>query len=294
MNYAYPTYGIDLTHAMMRECGDLAARLLHEVGLQVPHARFLALLEARPGIRILGDRVHFEPSLSRRYLEQFISGQMPSASTRQREKAKAQTWQVRTAGFSMMVLDIETEEIRPATRQDLRDLIKLVNSCGVGGSYPVMPQDLPPLMQAIACFKICWEMSENIAPFDYQQPEQTRYIYEMHRVMGKPFEITLCVPTVLTLDPKDVGILLDFHPDFKKNRDIEFGSLSYPMVGITKPITFPGCLTLMLAEKLGVHMLFNLFDPDIPCRSTSRAGIRRTSGTPVGLSAPQGPISSDG
>ncbi len=263
MHYAYPTYSVDLTADAIDRCCDIVVQLLQEVGFSVPHDQFLSRLRGKAGIRIDNGRVHFEPTLTRRYLDAFRDGTMSCSSTRQKVKYKTQDWEVRTAGFSMTVLDIETEEIRPATCKDLRDLIKLVNSYGVGGSYPCMPQDLPPLMRAIACFKICWEMSRNIAPFDYQHPDQVRYIYEMHRVMGKPMEITLTVPTALTIDPKDIDVFMAFYDDWKRNGDIEFGCLDYAMTGITKPITVPGCLTMMLAEKLAVHMLFNLFDENV-------------------------------
>lgn len=263
MKYVYPTYGIDLTSEILAQCCDIAVKLLHELGFRVPHERFLSHIRGRPGVRIEGDRIYFSPKLTKQYLEEFITGQTAAAATPPQTPSKEDPWVVRIAGVAMNLIDIETNEVRLATCQDLRDGIKLVNSYGVGGNYPVMPQDLPPIMRAIACFKICYEMSRNIRPYDYQQPAQTRYIYEMHRVMGKPFTITLCVPTTMTLDPKDVDVFLDFYPDWKRNGDINFGTLDYPMGGITKPITVPGCATMILAETLAVHMMFNLFDPDI-------------------------------
>jgi trimethylamine:corrinoid methyltransferase-like protein len=163
----------------------------------------------------------------------------------------------------MDVLDAETDEVRPATCQDLRDLIRLVNSYGLGGNYPVMPQDLPPLMRALACFKICWETSDNIRPFDYQHIRQTRYIYEMHQVMGQPFTITLCVPQPLRIDEKDLDIFLSFYPEWKRGADLNFWILDYPMLGITKPITSTGCLAMQMANMFGVRTLFHLFDEEL-------------------------------
>lgn len=263
MKYVYPTYGIDLTAEMLAQCCDIAVRLLDEVGFRVPNERFLSHITGRPGVRMDGDRVHFDPRLTREYLERFIESRKLAAAKPPRIPSMEDAWQARVAGTSMNLIDMDTEEIRPATCQDLRDGIKLVNSYGVGGNYPVMPQDLPAALRAIACFKICYEMSQNIRPYDYQQPEQARYVYEMTRVMGQPFHIDLVVPTTMTIDPKDLDILLDFYPDWKKNRDIRIGVLDYAMGGITKPITVPGCATMILAERLAVHMLVNLFDPEL-------------------------------
>ena len=268
MKYLYPEYGVDLSEKTMQECLDIVVKLLDECGFVVKHDEFLNRIKDKPGIRIKDYRVHFDPKLTRRYLDEWIKSNKHAATENfgvpeEKEKRKTEKWTVTTAGFSMMVRDVETDEVREGTCQDLRDMIKLVNSYGVGGSYPVMPQDVPPLMRAPACFKICYEMSDNIRPYDYQQPEQTRYIYDMTQVMDKTFYITLCVPTTMTIDPKDIDVFLSFHDDMKKGADIAFQSLSYAMLGIVKPITAPGCATMMLAEKLAVHMLFNLFDPDI-------------------------------
>ena len=263
MRYSYPTYGIDITPDLATQVCDGAVRLMHDVGFRVPHAKFLSRLEGRAGIRIEGEQVHMDSDLSRRYLKAFLDGTLPANSTRRQVTQKPPDWTVLTNGYSMMILDVATEQIRPATRQDLRDMIKLANSCAVGGDYPVMPQDVPPLLQTLACYKICWETSENIAPYDYQQPEQTHYLYEMYQVMGRNFEVRLTVPTAMTIDPKDVDIFLDFYPLWKRDRNIDFSCGDYPMIGLTKPITLPGCAMMMLAEKLSVHILFNLFDSEI-------------------------------
>lgn len=260
MKYACPDYGVDFTDEMASQCCDIAVRLLDEVGFVVRHEEFLAQIKDRPGIRIKGDRVHFDPELTQRCIEKHFPRDAAPPPAR---NEPSKEWQVTTAGFSRWLIDIETDEYRTATRQDLRDLIKLVNSFGVGGSYPVMPQDVPPMMRAINCFKICWEMSDNMRPYDYQQPEEARFIYEMHRVMGKTFDLTLCVPTTMTIDPKDVAVFLEFYPHLKKNRDIRFAVLDYGMLGLTAPVTATGCATITLTHRLAINMLFQLFDPEI-------------------------------
>lgn len=258
----YPAYQIDLSTDTLMECMDIAVRLLHEVGMVVRHEPFREAVGKNAGVRVSGERVYFEQSLVRQKVDRFIeqnrtalAGKMPDPPSNE--------WDVACGGFSMNVLDIETEEVRPATCQDLRDLIRLVNSYGLGGNYPVMPQDLPPLMRALACFKIVWETSDNIRPFDYQHISQTPFIYEMHQVMEQPFCITLCVPQNFMIDEKDIEIFLKFYPQWKRTRDIRFWILDYPMLGITKPITFTGCVAMTMANMFGVHTLFNLFDEEL-------------------------------
>lgn len=272
LGYAYPTYTRDLTTEMLDECVCVAVRLLKKVGMVVRHEGFLRAIRSRAGVAFEGERVRFDESLVRGNVERFI------AETRKALEGKevslpSEEWTVACGGFSMDVLDMETDEVRPATCQDLRDLIKLVNSFGLGGNYPVMPQDLPPLMRALACFKICWEVSDNIRPFDYQHIWQTRYLYEMHQVMGQPFTMTLCVPQPLRIDEKDLEIFLLFYPEWRRSRGISFWILDYPMLGVTKPVTSTGCIAMQLANMFGVRTLFNLFDEELELPVGVSAGL---------------------
>ena len=262
MRYHYPTYRVDISPDTVTECLDAATRLLDEVGFLVPHGGFLAAMAGRPGLALRGERVHFSPELTQQYLARYRHGLADSVPGPEAEPP-GDDWAVQIAGYSMAVRDLHTGEVRDGTCEDLRDAIKLAGSYGIGGMYPVMPQDVPPIMRALACFRICWEMSDSIGPYDYQQPEQVPFVYEMHQAMGKRMDLTLTVPGAMTIDPKDLDIFLEFYPLWRANRDINFRVLDYGMLGITKPLTAPGCATMQLAESLAVHMLLNLYDPDI-------------------------------
>jgi len=263
MEYAYPTYRIDLAEGLMKQCADLAPRLLNEAGLSVPNERFLSHLEGKSGIRIANQRVHFDRDLVKRFVDAYIGENTPTEEALQRAPVPDQEWAVDANGYSMMTIDVETEELREGTCQDLRDMIRLVNSFGVGGQYMIMPQDVPPLMRTLACFKICWETTDNIIPYDYQQAEQIPFLYEMHQVMGEPMDIRLTIPTAMTIDPKDLDIFLDAYPLWKKHGDFRFVIGNYAMMGILKPITAPGCATMGFCENLAAHILFKLFDPEL-------------------------------
>ena len=155
MRYAYPGYGIDLAPELLRGCVDVGVRLLDEVGLRVRHERFLEAMRGKAGARVEGERVHFDEALVRENVDKYIAAQQNSAgltsSADQWESGLQLSpeadhpepqWTMRGGGFSMAVLDIETDEVRPATCRDLEDLIALVRSYGIEGNYPVMPQSL--------------------------------------------------------------------------------------------------------------------------------------------------------
>ncbi len=263
MKCTYPQYQLELPQGIMQKCVDMAPKLLGEVGFSVENERFLSHLEGKSGIRIKNGRVYFEEDLVGKYIDKFKEKPKVVPAHFYNESQDDKDWTVTTAGYSMMVIDVASEKLREATCQDLRDLIKLANSFGIGGDYMVMPQDVPPLMRAIECYKICFESSTTISPGDYQQPVQLPFIYEMHQLLGKPMDLYLVVPSSMSVDPKDLDNFLEFYPLWKKHRNIKFNILDYGMVGITKPITITGCATMCFTEMLAIHILLNLFDPEL-------------------------------
>jgi trimethylamine:corrinoid methyltransferase-like protein len=246
--------------------------------MHVRHERFLDEIRGKGGIRVDGERAYVEEAVTRRNIERFVSQQRAdlgvdqagpmdvweAGAGRKGEDREADAgWTMRGGGFSMAVIDVETDEVRDATCQDLRDLIRLVDSYGIEANYPVIPQDVPPLMQAIAVFKTAWETNPNIRCGDYMDGRQTRHIYEMHKVMGKPFALYLNVDRPMSLSANDLDIFLDFYPDWKQHRDIDLTILDYPMLGISKPVTLTGSIAQYIAEEFGVYALMNAFDPEI-------------------------------
>jgi len=264
VRYFYPEYEVDLTPGLLRECRATGQRLLDEVGLVVRCRAFVDAIRGHDGVTVSGDRVRLSRRLTDRWYDAYIAEQR-----KRLEKAKPpagdEAWSLRCDGFSIAVIDIETDEVRPATQRDLRELIRLVRSFGMGGSYPVTPQDVPPLMRALSCFKICWEEADNIRPFDYLDIRQTPYLFEMHRVMGQPFVVVINVTQPMTVSEHDLEVFLKFYPAWKRNpEEVSFYSIcDYPMLGVSKPINVPGCLSAYLGQSFGTHVLFKLFDPEL-------------------------------
>ncbi len=270
---SYPQYSIELPQGIIEECTAMASRLLVEVGMQVANPQFLERIAKHRAIKINGDRVYFDAEAVKRYTDAFINTQTVLLENTQNKPAETQPWQIKTDGFSMMILDLESDQLREAGSDDLRNMIKLANSFGIDGSYMVMPQDVPPMLQALNCFKICFETSDNIRPYDYQQPQQLPFLYQMHQVLGKPMDIVITIPSAMCIDPKDLDIFMAYYPAWKKHKDIKFRVLNYPMTAITKPIGVCGCAAMCFAETLGTHILFNLFDPEIELSISMHGGL---------------------
>lgn len=269
----YPQYSIEVPHDIIEQSVAIARRLLTEVGMQVANDRFLENINHHRAITVNSGRVCFDAGVVREYTDKFIAAQTEELVRSYEKQVLAKPWQVRTDGFSMMIIDLETDQLREATSDDLRNMIKLVNSFGIEGSYMVMPQDVPPIMGALNCFKICFEASDNIRPYDYQQPQQLPFLYDMHQVVEKPMDIVITIPSAMCIDHKDIDIFLEYYPVWKKHKNIKFRVLNYPMTAITKPLGVCRCAAMCLAETLGTHILFNLFDSEIELGISMHGGL---------------------
>ncbi|MDO9541752.1 MAG: trimethylamine methyltransferase family protein, partial [Kiritimatiellia bacterium] len=101
----------------------------------------------------------------------------------------------------------------------------------------------------------------------------TPFVYEMHEVIGKPFNLTLCMVQSMMVDENDIDIFLDFYPIWKKKRNVCFQVLDYPMLGITKPVTMTGSVIMYIAELFSMHTIFKAFDPELELPVHCGSGI---------------------
>ena len=277
MDFWHPRYSVDWTPETMQTCRDVGQRLLEDVGLLVKHEQFVRAISGHNGVTVRGDRVHLSRALTDEHFDTFIARNREVLL--QPHAAGGDEWSISNDGYSIAVIDIETDRVRPATCEDLRQLIRLIHSLGIRGSYPCCPQDVPPMMRSLATFKICWEESEVIRPFDYLDARQTPFLHEMHRVMGKPFVININIPHCMSVSEHDIDIFMRYYPIWKEHPDqiSWYNICDYSMIGINRPISATGSVAAYLAQSFGTHVLFQLFDPDV------RMAPRLSAGMPVDL-----------
>lgn len=268
----YPQYNIDLTVEKMMACKDIAQQLLQDVGLKVRHEKFRDSIKKHQGVKIDNERIFLSRDLTDKIFNEYISRRRVELQTKKKED---ESWTLSCGGYSIMVIDIKTDQVRPAKVQDLRELIRLCNSLNISGSYPCTPQDVPPLMRALSCFKICWEESDKIRPFDYLDPRQVPFLYEMHRVMNKPLVINVNICEPFTVSEHDIDTVLQWYPKWKEDKSkISWYSIcDYAMLGILKPITSSGCITSYLSQSFGTYALFKLYDEEMELRPRLSAGM---------------------
>ena len=278
MQYRYPEYNIDLTPEVLATCRDIGQRVLEEIGLRVKHQKFVDAFRGQNGLRIDGERIYLSRTLTDKYFDEYIAENRARLEA-ERPPPADRPWELTCNGFSIAVVDMDTDGARPATCQDLRDLIKLYHSLGLRGSYPVTPQDVPPLMRALTCFRMCWQDSDRIRPFDYLDARQLPYLYDMHQVMGIPLAVTVNMTEAMTISEHDLDIFMRYYPEWKRDPSLVswYSICDYAMLGVSKPITSTGCLASYLSQSFGAHILFRLFDPELVMAP------RLSPGSPVDL-----------
>lgn len=274
MQCHWPEYNIAWTQDTIRACLDIARRMMNEVGLKVEHDQFASQVATHDGVRRQGDRLFLDPDLYDSYMQEYIDQQKDRLGGASSGNVD-QPWTIRCGGYSIAVRDIDTDQVREATSSDLRELIRLCHSLDIGGGYPCTPQDVPPLMRPLACFKICWQESDRIRPFDYLDRRQLPYLHDMYRVMDKPLIINVNIPEPMTVSHEDIQTVLDYYPTWKQDpSQISWYSLcDYAMLGITKPITAAGCAATYLAQSFGAYMLFRLYDDQLHIVPRLSAGM---------------------
>src|SRR3989339_1700786 len=121
MKYRYPEYRTALNKEMLEKCCDIGARIAEETGLMVRHKTFRNAVQGREGVEIKGERVHFSQKLIKENIARFTAKARKTLLV-QKEEAFSNEWKITYGGGASEVIDIETDEIRLATLQDLKIL----------------------------------------------------------------------------------------------------------------------------------------------------------------------------
>ena len=263
LDYTYPKYDVDLTPAMLQECRGIAVRLLHEVGFLFPHERVIAQISGRPGIRIEGQRVYFDTALAEQYLAQTIAAWQAKAPPQPKAPGKDEPWRVRIAGVSMNVVDMETDEIRLATCQDLADLSRVVDAIpGLGRAHPTfIPQDVPRPTAELHAFATIILNSSQPHRVSVYTADYIDAFYEIETIArGGDAEAVRANPTFacklwfnspFMITEENVRIAMRARELFGQPIEISI----MPVAGSSTPVTVAGCMVHQTAESIVCNII---------------------------------------
>ena len=236
-----------LSEQQLKEIHQNALKVLKEIGIDVSHKEVLRLVSQHKGVNIKGTRVYFESDLVEESLDlKKLPKSPPSVNNNH--------FQMHLSGYTPKILDLDTNKVRKSTLKDLIEMTKLGDALGMKGCAPVFPLDLPQKEAELATYKICWENARDIAGAGiFSSVEVFEYIYEMAKVMDKPFGFNMHMISPLKCDPFLLEIAYCF-----LDRKIDMGVGNMPMMGATSPVFLVGTLVQSIAEVLGGATLLKL------------------------------------
>ena len=248
---------------------DSAVEILRDVGVRVDHPRMRHML-ADHGCTINDSVVKFSEAItedvvgkmrdSGNLLDGYV-GTLPLK--RDRISSDARIVPVAT-GQATMAHDIETDELRPATRQDLVDACRLVGSLhGAVTGHPVfLPQDVPEMVRDLYALKTVAQHYPYSDFVEVYSPEVVPYFLEMGRVIrgsdealkeDPPFASWAFATPPFQFGKHGFDIIFMFM-DFGLQQGYGVGGVM-PILGASTPLTLSGYLVMQTAEVLACNVM---------------------------------------
>ena len=229
-----------------------AFELLEKVGVEVEDADVLKDLARQKGIRVEGSFVYYAPELVERFITQ--AREQNSEYMLNRE-GRAEPL-VRPPFLCMRVWDERGDAARPATVEDLREAVKLLDSYGVEGISPVHPQEVPERLRQVMTAKVSYENSRFIGSFMQATTiREAEILSAMGEAAGRkePHVALQVMHSPLKLDVNSMRLILEMRRSNRTPAGVTVGAGAMPLAGAVSPLLMPGFLAQGLAEALSAY-----------------------------------------
>ena len=256
------TADLDLIHASSLE-------ILRDVGVRVDHDRMRGLL-GDVGCQVTGSTVRFPSVVVEDVVQRMrnpafhdhgYTGTLPICW--RRIPGDARVIPVAT-GQATKAHDLETDELRPATRQDLVQACRVTDNLpGMVTGHPVfLPQDVPPMVRdlyALITTAQHYPYSEFVEAYS---PEVVPYFLEAGQVIcgsaealkrHPPFSSWAFATPPLNFGHHGFDILFQLK-DFGLEEGYGVGGVM-PILGASTPMTVAGYLVMQTAEVLACNVM---------------------------------------
>ena len=232
-----------LTSDQLEAIESTAIAILEDVGVMVGPQRLIDTMQAK-GFTIRGDRVVFEPSVVREFLDA--------------ERAKPVTTPdivseltLGVSQYSRNYLDPETGEIQPYTTQSLIEAARIVDglaSRGVRAGAPGTPVDVHPELESVSVYHTSLTHTRHgMHPPDPRSVTAQRYLMEMADCVGYAMPLLpVYVNSPLCLAGESLDSVLAFEDRLEST-----WMVSMPTAGATAPIRTGETFALSAAEVIG-------------------------------------------
>ncbi|MEA3336143.1 MAG: trimethylamine methyltransferase family protein [Chloroflexota bacterium] len=258
-----------LSQANMDLIHGSAIEILRDVGVRVDHPRMRDLLSDF-GCLVEGTVVKFPEAVtedvvrSMRDPGNLVDGYVGTLPLdRNRIPDDARIVPVATAQATI-AHDLETDELRPATQQDLVDACRVVNSLpGAVTAHPVfLPQDAPEMVQDLYALRVTAQHYPYSDFVEIYSPEVVPYFLEMGRVIcdsdetlkeSPPFCSWAFATPPLQFGRHGFDIVFELK-DFGLKKGYGVGGVM-PILGASTPLTLSGYLVMQSAEVLACNIM---------------------------------------
>ena len=256
-------------------------RLLERVGLEIDHPELRKELADHAGVTIKGDRVCYAPEL----VERARANVVKEDTNYCMQKPGHECFGMYTPFSAFNVLDMETDDVRPATDRDVIDGARLYDAFDAFGPVHVHIASMDQRIAQVRIARLCCEHSRRIgnwAPgFNY---DQAMCIRDMYLAAGRPEPHVALQLThsPLRLDAYFLDILWRARESENGTRGLTGGGGAMPLPGVSAPATWRSAAAQGLAEALGAWVTIKLINPKIhPYASftTGPADLRTCCGT---------------
>ena len=260
-----------LSEAEMDRIFEAAVEVVKSVSMRVQHEKMLRTLhDYGCEVDMRNQMVKF-PDIVLQTLLDDISGQ--KAKAREARKRLADEPSESTiklsysaSGQALWAHDLETDEIRPATRQDLADVSRLIDAIpDLGRGHPTfIPQDVPVLTRDIHMLATIALNYSNPGAVSAYSPESVDYMVELgiiirgslEELRKRPcFHFSMYVTTPFKLCGPNVETALRMH---KYGLEARLGGV-FSLAGATTPVTLAGTLVHQTAEILISNIINRAF-----------------------------------
>lgn len=250
-------------------------KILKDIGVKVENERLLFMLRDIGCIVEKGSVVKFPESVIEKIVEEMrtikkiktkeviSSGEKEALQSRRAEiEDNIEEVKFYASGQSLYALDLETDEIRLATKKDLVDATRLVSALpNIGLMHPVfIPQDTPPMTRDIHALEVVALNYPDSRCVEVFSLETLEYFVEigtiirgsMEELRKNPcFSYVLFSDTPLRFSKGNLEIALRLH-DLGLSSAIG-GVMVLP--GANTPVTLSGALVVQNAEVLAANVI---------------------------------------